>query len=403
MRYLNRNIENIYGFLMSILFISLPFPSPVITNIVFGLLIALVLFFTIKNGVNKLQANQKKFYFLLVIFTLLLLIPSMIYDADMLNNKTTRPIYFLIIPLVLFLGPDIGKNQLQLIKRNFVIGVILFSFIGFLKMLYLYYMQMENKIFFDSFETGLKIHTTSFAYLTVLAFSFIIHKLFFDRNKKVGWHIFSAFYLLTLLFLIATRIAFLAVFVILIVTVIQGIKKINYKKGLLYFGLITIVISIFAFNGYFSERVENIYSSNIDNRSDIENRLIIWNCALEVFDNNTHKLFGDGITNSNQLLQDCYYQKDFFGKDLGYHAHNQYLQILISGGIAGFIIFLILMGYIFYEALISRNHFLMMTVLIFAIFFITESVFEQQIGVTTFTLFVSLFLNRNARIINQPE
>lgn len=398
-KYLNRNYSEIYGFLVSLLFISLPFPSPVITNILLGVLSGLVIYFQSSQGLQKMQKNQKVVFLLLCLFVFSLIIPSSFYETDYLNNKVTRPLYFLAIPLLFFMGGGLNLKNIETIKKYFILAVVLFSFIGFLKMLYLYYMQIENKLFFDAFARSLKIHTTSFAYLTVLAFSFTFKKLL-DRKgtrKRDLLYLVLSLYLLALLFFIATRIAFLAVILLMVVLLVTQYRKEHYKRSLVYAASILLLLIFFSFNGYLSQRFENVYKANIENKSDVENRLIIWQCAIDVYKDNPHKFFGLGITNSNDLLRDCYYQKDFFGKDLGYHAHNQYLQTLIAGGIIGIMVLMILMLYIFIHAIKTRNLFLFISMLIFSIFFITESVFEQQIGVTTFTLFVSLFLCHNPK------
>ncbi|WP_313112364.1 O-antigen ligase family protein [Aequorivita sediminis] len=266
-------------------------------------------------------------------------------------------------------------------------------------MLYLYYIQVENKLFFDAFGRALKIHTTSFAYLTVIAFSFSFSKLF-KESFKTKYHLLylgQSLYLIVLLFLISTRIAFLALVLLIVVIVINQFRKRKYKKAIFYASIISILLVILTLNGYLSERVENLYTANIENKSDLENRFVIWNCALEVFKNNDIKVLGLGLVNSNALLQECYYQKSFFGKDLGYHAHNQYLQTLIAGGLIGLLVLIFLIVYVFTYAIRHKNLPLLSFVLIFSIFFITESVFEQQIGVTTFSLFLGLFFcHKNA-------
>ena len=346
-----------------------------------------------------MHKNQKVVFMLLCLFVFSLIIPSLFYETDYLNNKVTRPLYFLIIPLLFFMGGGLNLKNIETIKKYFVLAVVLFSFIGFLKMLYLYFMQIENKLFFDAFARSLKIHTTSFAYLTVLAFAFTFKKLL-DRKGNKKRHLLYlvlSVYLLALLFFISTRIAFLAVILLMVVLLVNQYRKRNYKISLVYGASILLLLIFFSLNGYLSQRFENVYKANIENKSDVENRLIIWQCAIEVFKNNPNKIFGLGITNSNDLLRDCYYQKDFFGKDLGYHAHNQYLQVLIAGGIIGVMVLMALMLYIFIHAIKTRNLFLFISMMVFSIFFITESVFEQQIGVTTFTLFLGLFLCHNPK------
>lgn len=382
-----------YRFFMSLLFISLPFPSTVITNIILVVVGLLVIYFNVNQGLQRITKNQKIIFIGLFLLVLSVMIPSFFYEKDYLNNNITRPLYFLIIPLLFFMGEGLNLKNIKAIKKLFVIAVIIFSFIGFLKMLYLYYMQVENKLFFDAFARTLKIHTTSFAYLTVLAFAFSFNGIFDKSNnsKYTLYYAGQSLYLIVLLFLISTRIAFIAIAALIVVILINQFRQGSYRRGILYASLISLLILFLSYNGYLSERVENVYNVNIENKSDLENRFVIWNCATQVFEENDFKIFGLGLENSNDLLRDCYYQKNFFGKDLGYHAHNQYLQTLIAGGIIGFLVLMFLMIYAFIQAIKHRNLALLAFILVFSIFFITESVFEQQIGVTTFSLFLGLF------------
>jgi O-antigen ligase len=116
-------------------------------------------------------------------------------------------------------------------------------------------------------------------------------------------------------------------------------------------------------------------------------RLAKWTAHMGVLHKNY--LFGATPGDIKDLREQAYEEKGY--KDLAlhnYNAHNEYLEVLATYGIAGFLIFLfILLAALFQPA----GHPLLLPFMIAALIaFTTESMLERQQGLLFFFFFYSL-------------
>ncbi|TQD40760.1 O-antigen ligase family protein [Haloflavibacter putidus] len=378
-------------FLLNLIFISLAFPSPPITTIA----IILFLLLGLKNiKTQKWSFYSKVFIGLSSIYFLSSLLSHILYDEVLWINQFTKNFYFLLLPIGFLLHADsINKKVKKDTLKLFAISVLVFSFLGLLKIIYLHQLQLVNKIFYESYAQALKIHSTYYSLLVVIAFTYYINRFlsYTRKNKKILY--FSAtIYLLAIAFLLSARIGLITILIISVFSFFKQRKNIG-KKTLILFGLVFLGISaIFFTGGYAAKRISNTVFKNEAGKSDSENRLVLWQNVICAYKKGPSNLLGGGLEKSQSRLNQCYKESGFFGYENKYNAHNQYLQNLMENGVIGLLIIFSILASVLYFSFKHDLIYLQYISFIFILFFVTESVLERQLGITTFLAFVSLFI-----------
>ena len=129
-------------------------------------------------------------------------------------------------------------------------------------------------------------------------------------------------------------------------------------------------------------------------------RLVFWRLSKEIIKENNGWLIGVHTGDFQDLLNKKYKEKGIYTgnaelKDtgyLGYGPHNQYIEILLSLGFLGLIVFICLLGNYIKNAWVLNNYLAFQCILLFVFFFITESVLSVNKGIVVFTFFTLLFL-----------
>ena len=131
-----------------------------------------------------------------------------------------------------------------------------------------------------------------------------------------------------------------------------------------------------------NKNVENHYNAEYDPAkwNGTNTRLAIWTCAYEIVKENP--ILGTGLGDRTTVLMDKYKEKHFlYAINTKKNTHNQYLDILISMGIIGLLLFLIL--YFIFPAYIyikEKNYFALYILLVLAICMFTENMFDRYQG-----------------------
>lgn len=396
MKLTKPSLYDLRVFVLSLLMISLSFHSPPLTTI------SLVLFFllglsNIKNF-HKASLTLKIFSLFGLLYFFSSLTSHLLYDEKLLSGQFTKNFFFLLIPISFQLSQDIlTRSILRKMMRIFCVSVMVFSFLGLIKILYLYHNQLVSTIFYEPYGEVLKIHTTYFSLLVSIAYFYIFNEFLKSSNsfKSNLYYFSSVIYFLAINYLLSARIGIIAIGVVSVYIIIIRWKTIN-KYLILIFGFFFLALSIlFISSGYSSKRILNTVQENQANKSDSENRVLLWKNVLCAFNNSPNQVLGAGLEDSQRILNDCYQTNDFFGFKSNYNAHNQYLQNLLENGLLGatllvsFLLFLLMIGFK-YDLFLLQN-----LVIIFALFFFTESILERQLGITIFLIFIPLALSSN--------
>lgn len=165
----------------------------------------------------------------------------------------------------------------------------------------------------------------------LIPWSFLAGFLADFETKKSNWilKILSLLVLTTGLFATYTRGAWLAALTAFVITIVFN----KNKKYLYTCGAVAISIFImFYFNFFgFAERI--LYSFDVSTGSSQSLRLVVWKVSWKVFLD--HPWFGTGFYESYRLFPKYYYEMGLQDNMILTHSHNQYLQVLVSGGLVG--------------------------------------------------------------------
>ena len=188
--------------------------------------------------------------------------------------------------------------------------------------------------------------------------------------------------------LIASKIAGISLFVLLLIRQFYGQRKV-WKMVLASVAILAVVGLFFlvkneSTNPYNSESKANTIVPIIENTRTYELRAIVWECAAKIINDDGFTLSGNGFATTNDRLVSCYESQilnpekrnDFITKE--YNTHNQFLDFYLS---SGFIALLLFLGFIVVSFLSVRKRFLPTAMLAILIMYcLVENVFHRQIG-----------------------
>jgi O-antigen ligase len=227
-------------------------------------------------------------------------------------------------------------------------------------------------------------------YLSII---FAISLLLLLDNKLKNKTVSLSFFIIILLgfFFLARKGVILSFFIIAVVYII---KNRNKKELLLLFFTISILFTFSAFIPAIQKRYLELINLNKhlnDDQSSSSMRYILWKNALELSEESP--VFGFSIGD----VQDVFCEKL---KNEGYsylakhntNTHNQYIQILLSSGLLGLLLFFLSVLF-FIKMLLYRRDYLGLSILTLFLFcFLFESVLYRQNGIILFSLFISSFI-----------
>jgi hypothetical protein len=131
-----------------------------------------------------------------------------------------------------------------------------------------------------------------------------------------------------------------------------------------------------------SQSMQTLATASSEAHDSASGRLMIWKLGLDLVKD--APLLGYGTGDAKDVLIDSYQKAGFtYGAERKLNAHNQFLQTVLAVGIPG----LLLLLWVFAEAIRNREPVFIAWMLVFSLNALTESVLETQKGV----LFVSVF------------
>lgn len=136
-------------------------------------------------------------------------------------------------------------------------------------------------------------------------------------------------------------------------------------------------------------------------------RLLFWKFAFEIQSQHKAWLTGMNTGDFQDALNKKYIETNLYTGNpelhdtgyLGYGPHNQYIEVLFSMGIIVLILFLYLLIYYFKNALRQGNYMGTQVMLLFMLFFFSESVLSVNKGIVPFVFFTVLFLQPKANVL----
>lgn len=398
----------IYPFAFMLLFLIIPFDDYVraLPNILLVILGATFPFIIKKEDFQKIHKTP---FLICIGFFLYVSINSLVNDRFMEDLSVIKKIGMSLALLILYLPIEFDRNiQKAVIYSSF--AAILFS-IGSIV-----YASNTNPTFeFGDTQTMLEALLVDRLYLGLLS---ILSIIFCYHSMRKKYHPHNVYYLagilvnIVFIFLIVSKIAIVVLLLIALLRLLYGNKK--FISVPIFF-LVCAAITGYGFIKFQQQReltpkasFNEIVEEVIYGTQTFEIRLITWDCSLDVLYNATNKWTGIGFQNTKQQLLDCYdseIQEDEIKSRFvteKYNSHNQFLDILISAGLIGLLLFIV---FILYAGFLNKKHYTAIAILLTLILYCSvENVFHRQIGgYYVGLLFIILLKNYNHKEIDSPK
>jgi O-antigen ligase len=258
-----------------------------------------------------------------------------------------------------------------------------------------------------------------------LAIYIFTDAIFFRKSRLKGLMVLAVLFLFAINYLLASRIMFAVLLgTALFFSFYYMLRQRNYLIGsLLLVGLVigTAVIhqlmpSTFnrykelAYQGFDfeSKGPESHYNMAItpDQWNGANFRLAAWTCGWEVFQ--SHPLAGVGVGDKDEVLREKYREKKFhIALQTDKNVHSNYLDVLFSTGVIGFLVFLLAWVLLpLVQAYKTRNTLALVFLLTFYTAWVTEVYFGKNFGTLLSGFFIpfiltSLYENKQPGQVNQ--
>jgi O-antigen ligase len=324
-------------------------------------------------------------------------------------ERIYKRLSFLLFPMVLFYpGERILKN-INLIIR-------LFAIFAFIYLIYCLGNALHNSIvikdgtwifnphpveynyenFFYSSRLSDPVHPTYFSMYIVLSILISLEAIFHDSSNLLKRGIWLTFILVFLiaLYLLSSRAGMLAAIIVIPLYFIYRLSG-KYSGWII---LVPVVLMVFIFlkiawtNDKLYYNVDGITKSQPNEIFKKDVRYNIWKSAFGVIKQNP--VLGVGTGDASWELKEEFKRR---GYNEGYYddlnSHNQFIEVLLENGLIGLILFLGIIGYMFYISISDRNLLFGLYILMMIVFFFFETVLNRLAGIAFFPLFSFLLFH----------
>lgn len=381
--------------------------------ILMGLLCVYILFYNSFSEKLSLFLRRRHTW-LMSGFTIMLLV------SLLLSDNTTSGLRFLQLRLPLIIFPlTIGLVYLPARRRNHILlGIAAMITISCAASLgyAIYRATVEQNsawLYNDALSLFIgqqSVYTSVFVNISIYVFAFF---LFFsnDYSKYRSLMVPALVLLLITSYLLASRSMMIFLYAsALFFFLFYMIKKKKYAQGLaLFSGFAVAILLVYKFFpstfnrfrelaytqfNYTSKGTESHYAGELNAAqwNGANFRLAAWQCGWQLF--KEHPLAGTGLGDKEDALNKVYADRGFqFAIDTKKNVHNNYLDILLSLGVAGLLLFLA--GWIilpFLTLLRQRDGLGIIILLTFVFAMITEVYFDRSLGGLVFGFFIPFLL-----------
>jgi len=335
---------------------------------------------------------------LLFCFFMLYLISFFITDnLDFQLKATTQHLSYILIPFSL-IGVELSKQHLENIKRGFIWATLTFILIAFGYALFDYLNTGKSTIYINnSVQSKFQYygltrvfkdwHPTYVSLFCNLALVFI-YNIYIKKRRYIIAGIIAVILGMTILSL-NSFIGILGLWVIVSLYFILLIK-VFWKRIVVVLVFIGLMLSFYHFNPFNFSKIDRFKVTKIsivdtkDKRNILNLRLAKWQVSYDLF--KTAPFFGVTPGDYRGEMVELYKEEGFdYAADRKFSSHNQYLNILASFGLVGFILFLTI---IIYPLRFGGETTLFL--LVFSLFWLTEDLLLRQQGIVLFSFFYTI-------------
>lgn len=387
--------EKIAFFLLplSILFSSLSFiPNRILT-------IALLLIVFVRNKFFLSLLIKKKWIIAIGLLYLVLIL----FGNRYLSKEA---ILFLTLPIHILIFRQSSLNK-YLIKKYFILSVLCYSIIlllvkaiNLISIGFVQFMQQEqwwNQILYKNLTSELNAHPTYVAMFIIASYVMLLGQSLHEKKYFTSpVSIFIQAFLLLVLILLAVKISFVAIMIILVTFIIfLIINKQFYVAIRSLLMLLLIGIAIFQIPGVKHRLLNDIKSFqnselNNQNENKLRERTALWNASLNHI--KKHPIAGasfQGISSKSSIYQEAksLYPQLEFAKN----SHNNFLEYGVRYGVLGTILFSLFIILILLTAFKQASFQVMGMWIMLCLFSLTESFMFREQGISLVAILIAIF------------
>ena len=393
---MNFNLEKTYNYLAALICVSIPFMTyaKAFVNIC---MICLFLIMVVSFNKEKLiNIINQKFFKTLAIFLTFIVIYSLFNGSFFDDFSESRKIAQIILLLILFSF----VNDKRFLIYGFISGVLVSSLITDMNIVAYYFNSSDLLISKSSVEDLFitqRLYLGFFVVISIVLLSFLFRTS--NRNKqKVFCALLILFFIFTL-FLISSRSALLIAFLIFLSTIIYESKSV-FTMGLILASFVifsAIIITNKNLSNRFLYSQDSVRTSFIEKIKTHEPRYDIWRFSLQIFEEQNLGLFGLGTYKTQELLVEKYKlmpidkRKNWFIQR-NFNTHNQYIDIILSFGFIGLILFTVFLRDI--VLITYKNIYSLNLILSLILFLVIENLFHRQLGsfILPLTIVIAVYI-----------
>lgn len=308
---------------------------------------------------------------------------------------------FLIFPVIFLISKNLftQQNFINKLKLTYFIGgnlslIILLAIatvnsINYSSVIYFTYNELTDPLGIQPIYYGA-------FYCLAIIFGFDLLTTFKKHRMILG---FGTLLLTFGVILIASRISWIILAIILPIKMVPFFKKNRKAFYIALFSLLTFSFLIFT-NPTLNNRLF-LLNSNVSSYSGLAFRMKIWENVFDlIYEKPT---LGFGAYEAELELQKKFSAENFRrAYFLRLNAHNQYLQTMLESGALGLFSLLLILLFFLYNAQADKNKLLFLTLICLSL--LTESYLRRFNGVLFFCYFYFFFLlieNKKSSLIDE--
>lgn len=396
----------LYPYVFLLLYLLIPFDNyiRVLPNILLGILVFTFPLIVKKRDFRKLKSLPFMIFMALVAFLLLNSFLSGRLEADFNIIKKILIAIGLVVLYIPIIEDSSAESRTDKINSAIIFSAL--AAIGFSVYNFVLINHADGNFILGDSPQVVEALLIDRLYLGLLSvFSILIS---YQSIKKV-YHPNNTYYLTNIfinalfLILIASKIAVVALLVLILVRQFYGRKRI-WKVVVATVASLAIV-GLFLLlkkhndNSLGTEKFPKVTTGFIQNSMTYELRSVVWSCAANIMGEEGFSMTGIGFKKTEERLLDCYSanildekkKETFITKH--YNTHNQFLDFYLS---AGFIALLLFIGFILGSFVSVRKDFFPTAMLaLLLLYCLVENVFHRQIG-AYYIGFIMIVMMNNA-------
>jgi O-antigen ligase len=339
------------------------------------------------------------FWVLISLFLLHLL--GLLYTSNftyaLKDLKIKLPIFFL--PIVFIASPSLSIKEFRSILKVLLITALLSSIYGMY-----YYLRYFQVTFFELREMSQFISHIRLSLLNTIAAFAAFYLLAKNNWRKFSYtnlyYLMAGIWLFIFNGIMGARMGLVVFFILLLLGSIFLVirhKKIWLAAVLLGLMIALPILSYLTLPSIKMRTHEVVYElqsyqlNQDPNGKSIAQRFVYWNIAWDIF--KTAPVMGIGTGDVADAFNSYYLANpNLLQQQYQHRAHNQWLTILLTFGILGLILFMLVVFYPLFYKRKYLDYFYIVFFIAFALSLLTEDTLETQAGVTFYALFNCLFL-----------